>query len=52
MPCSPKTRLSVPSNWPKFAACGRRGELLHKSGQHAESVQVLKQALDLLQTAD
>ena len=28
------------------------GELLHKSGQHAESVQVLKQALDLLQTAD
>lgn len=28
------------------------GEQLHKSGQHAESVQVLKQALDLLQTAD
>ena len=28
------------------------GEQLHKGGQHAESVQVLKQALDLLQTAN
>lgn len=28
------------------------GEQLHKSGRHAESMQVLKQALDLLQPHD